>query len=223
MSELERNGTDASGSGIDRRNLLKGAVAAGVGVAAWSAPSITSLGGTPVYAANCTGPVLTYFLGERNTSCDCTTGTVDAVSYKWPWTADCNQPVYASSPSSGQPNPLNPPRTVTFNVDNSGSCPVGTKTKSGQQVGDASVTISAPPLPPAAPGPKYCVIEVIVKQSKNCEGATLASPSTGIISDTGGTVNMPIVACGSDWDSSNIFMSLYLKCSDDDACLTDAY
>jgi hypothetical protein len=42
-------------SGLSRRNALKAGVAVGVGAAAWSGVSITSLGGTPAYAAGCTG------------------------------------------------------------------------------------------------------------------------------------------------------------------------
>jgi hypothetical protein len=45
-------------SGINRRAALKAGVAAGVGIAAWSGASITSLGGTPAYAQGCTGAVI---------------------------------------------------------------------------------------------------------------------------------------------------------------------
>ena len=51
--------------GINRRNLLKGAAAAGVGVVAWSSPSITSIGGTPAYAAVCTGGKQSWFIGAE--------------------------------------------------------------------------------------------------------------------------------------------------------------
>jgi len=46
-------------NGFSRRNALKAGVAAGVGVAAWSGATITSLGGTPAYAATaaCTGVI----------------------------------------------------------------------------------------------------------------------------------------------------------------------
>jgi len=40
--------------GNSRRTVLKAGLATGVGLVAWSAPSITSLGGTPAYAAGCT-------------------------------------------------------------------------------------------------------------------------------------------------------------------------
>jgi hypothetical protein len=43
--------------GISRRAALRAGVATGVGLAAWSGVSITSLGGTPAYAAGCTGAI----------------------------------------------------------------------------------------------------------------------------------------------------------------------
>ena len=55
MSE-ESTGVDSEESrGLSRRNALKAGVATGVGVAAWSGMSITSLGGTPAYASACSG------------------------------------------------------------------------------------------------------------------------------------------------------------------------
>jgi hypothetical protein len=47
----------AEKGGLSRRNALKAGVAVGVGVAAWSGASITSLGGTPAYAQGCTGVI----------------------------------------------------------------------------------------------------------------------------------------------------------------------
>ena len=42
------------GNGTSRRSALKIGLGAGVGVAAWSGATITSLGGTPAYASGCT-------------------------------------------------------------------------------------------------------------------------------------------------------------------------
>lgn len=54
--ELTEGGApEATKGGLTRRNALKAGVAVGVGAAAWSGVSITSLGGTPAYAAGCTG------------------------------------------------------------------------------------------------------------------------------------------------------------------------
>jgi len=70
----------ADSSGLSRRNALKAGVAVGVGVAAWSGVSITSLGGTPAYAQGCTGVIVVDLsAGCRNTdqgaASNCTTGT----------------------------------------------------------------------------------------------------------------------------------------------------
>ena len=53
MSEIEQD-TPESPSGSSRRAALKAGVGVGVGLIAWSGPTITSLGGTPAYAAGCT-------------------------------------------------------------------------------------------------------------------------------------------------------------------------
>jgi hypothetical protein len=58
-------GTESSG--FSRRNALKAGVALGVGAAAWSGASITSLGGTPAYATGCTFAVQFDLVTCRNT------------------------------------------------------------------------------------------------------------------------------------------------------------
>jgi hypothetical protein len=69
------NDANSNGTGSSRRTALKAGVAAGVGVVAWSAPSITSLGGTPVYAAGCTFvEVFSLTDGCRNTTQGTCTG-----------------------------------------------------------------------------------------------------------------------------------------------------
>src|SRR5215213_10606560 len=78
MDEQGVVSTEDSGA-LNRRNLLKGAAAAGVGVAVWTVPSITSLGGTPAYASVCTSGFTDYSLGSRNTSCNC--GDPQATKY----------------------------------------------------------------------------------------------------------------------------------------------
>ncbi len=72
-------GTEPEARGLSRRNALKAGVAAGVGIAAWSGASITSLGGTPAYAAGCTGaiPPVDISGGCRNT-----TQSTDPFSYQ---------------------------------------------------------------------------------------------------------------------------------------------
>jgi hypothetical protein len=71
MSDASVEGSDSVATGsFSRRNALKVGAAAGVGIAAWSGASITSLGGTPAYAAaaGCTGVIkLDLSGGCRNT------------------------------------------------------------------------------------------------------------------------------------------------------------
>lgn len=65
--------TTGSSSLLDRRRMLKTAAATGVGVVAWGAPSITTLGGTPAYGQNCSGPstVTEYVSSTSNTAGGC--------------------------------------------------------------------------------------------------------------------------------------------------------
>jgi hypothetical protein len=68
MSDEVVGSSGSEGAGFSRRNALKAGVAAGVGVAAWSGATITSLGGTPAYAVGCTFVVkLDLSDGCRNT------------------------------------------------------------------------------------------------------------------------------------------------------------
>ncbi len=70
QGEIEATQSEASLSsqGSSRRKALKLGAAAGVGAVAWSGMTITSLGGTPAYAAGCTFVVkLDLSGGCRNT------------------------------------------------------------------------------------------------------------------------------------------------------------
>lgn len=196
------------GPGVDRRNLLKGAVAAGVGVVAWSSPSISSIGGTPAYAAVCTGVPQEWFLGYRNTSCDCwdETGSVKYVAYKPLSTQQC------------QATP-NAPRQVTFSFDgdNSGQCPPDAfSDNQGQVAGLATATIPAY----TGTGPEYCAVRVDVVLD-NC--STTEEPLATAFSDAAGdeplVVGMPLVNCGQGVIPANSFLRVYLVCADDEACL----
>ena len=72
MGEYGGNDSVAS-SGVDRRKLLKGTVAAGVGAAAWSAPNIKTLGFAPAYAQTCSVPptVASFNGGSINNGTTC--------------------------------------------------------------------------------------------------------------------------------------------------------
>jgi hypothetical protein len=69
MSDQDHDtNSDQQSGGWSRRNVLKAGVGVGVGVAAWSGPTITSLGGTPVYAVGCTFAIDRRISGDdRNT------------------------------------------------------------------------------------------------------------------------------------------------------------
>jgi len=159
---MEQDENDRS---IGRRGVLKGAVAAGVGVAAWSVPSITSLGGTPVYAAVCTSPVFSYEAGGRNTSCG---GCDGKVSYK-PWST--NQCV-------GTPFP------GTATLVTSGGTPVG---NSGVCSDNAFVSVSG------VPANQSCVVRVIVRLG-NCTGTFQISDVSAPF-NSNATVALPTISC----------------------------
>jgi len=60
--------TSSDHSGISRRRALQAGVAGGVGLIAWSGASITSLGGTPAYAAGCTNFTLNFSVTDMSTN-----------------------------------------------------------------------------------------------------------------------------------------------------------
>lgn len=68
----------AEDAGISRRRALQAGVGAGVGLVAWSGPTITSLGGTPAYAAVCTN--FTFSLAVTDMSTNQSSGC-DTFSY----------------------------------------------------------------------------------------------------------------------------------------------
>ena len=66
----ETNGSTPSGTEDQRwsrRHALKAGVGVGVAAAAWTGPSITSLGATPAYASGCTFAVEIVVASDRNT------------------------------------------------------------------------------------------------------------------------------------------------------------
>jgi hypothetical protein len=68
--------------GLSRRAALKAGVATGVGIAAWSGASITSLGGTPAYAVACSQSVFVSLGSEcRNTDSSSCAPPVEGFRY----------------------------------------------------------------------------------------------------------------------------------------------
>lgn len=192
MSDNGRNEEteDQERRSVGRRGLLKGAAAAGVGIAAWSVPSITSLGGTPVYAAVCTRPVDTFEAGSRNTDCtvNCLSGSI---RYKNWSTKQCPGPAWSGaaylSDSGGTPAP------------GSGLC-----------TPQAHATVSG------VPAGLKCVVHVQVTQG-NCTNDIISQGSSPVF-DHSTTVPLPLVTCGSG-TSSNLFTRVQIICSEQEGCL----
>lgn len=199
--------SEEDGSGVNRRRLLKGAVATGVGVAAWSAPSITSLGGSPVYAGVCTQPIFDYEVGSRNTSCDCESGTQKYINYK-----------LLKDPCGGGSTP---PVTVVLkhggcggsNVGNNGTCAPGTTKQGSGTAGDTYVCIGS------NTSGLFCRVKVTVELG-NCSGSVVATAFSGSVGPAGGSSPMPAVECtGAALTSSNLFVRTTLQCSIDPDCV----
>lgn len=199
----ETGGTsEEDGSGVNRRRLLKGAVATGVGVAAWSAPSITSLGGSPVYAGICTQPILNYEIGSRNTSCNCE----DAMGNKFVNYKELGTPCGVSSPPASVYMSHGPCGAA---MDDSGTCPPGTTQQGNGAVGDAYVCIGA------NTSNLFCRAKVTVERG-NCSGDIKATAFSGAVGPTGGSAPMPKVACPG---GGNLFVRITLQCSVDPDCV----
>lgn len=204
----ETSTRDADGA-IGRRRLLQGAVAAGVGAVAWTSPSISSLGGTPAYAAVCTGGYEDFVIDYRNTACNCGSPPNEKlVSYKDPYnTQQC-------------PVANNAPRQVTFHQGNLATSPL--LTNSG----------SCPPTTPGGPGAyawiqdkdapndyQFCRLKVESVEG-NCSTGSLVvkeyAYSDIVPKDANQFVPMPNVSCKAD---GNIFLRISLECANEIECL----
>lgn len=203
-------------AGVNRRNLLKGAVAAGVGVVAWSSPSITSIGMTPAYAATCTGGTTRYFLGGRNTSCNCDGTGGDNNGSATITGAKYVKYINPKFECDDERISTTLPRVLTHNLTESGVCPKGTSGNPGNN--DAYVSIGA-----RSPGGlEFCVITVEIWYKNFClDGEYITTATSGIVGAGGGTVYMPAVNCASfpSVVASNIFIKVFLECAADEACL----
>ena len=215
MGDAGGMSVDTDRRSIDRRSMLKGAAAVGVGVAAWSAPSITSMGGTPVYAGACTGGKTTTKIGGRNTNCSCGNNP-KSVGYFAPETSACAGTKVSTVVFSNGPG--------CVEVSNSFVCPAGTK-----QGDNAGFCLTL------AKGLFGQVVAYIYLG--NCGTSTvvgtgnprlLAKITTctvvGSVDALGNPVKkftaLPAQACGSDFESSNIFIRYELVTAVDAACLT---
>lgn len=194
--------SEASSAGMDRRSVLKAAVAAGVGVAVWSSPSITSIGGTPAYADMCTAGHQDYALGSRNTDCSCgkpNTATGKVVRYK-----------DLGTPCAGDGNLVFPGvATLTdgYNgskIKDSGTCPNNLEDPND----NAGVTASP------TNANLYCRTIVRIWQGGSCSNTFQEYP--GPVEQGPGFYPLPAISCTA---AGNIFISVLLRCSVEPECL----
>lgn len=176
---------------IGRRGVLKGAVATGVGVAAWSAPSITSLGGTPVYAGVCTQPIFTFEAGYRNTDCGGCNPSAN-IRYKNWSTQQCPGPAWGGTATLVRANGTTP--------GGNGLCPP-----------DAYASITG------IPANQFCAVRITIRQG-NCDG-TIISGATSPPLSSDGIVQIPPVDCGST-SSNNLFTRVQIVCSTQVGCIS---
>jgi len=199
------------GRGLDRRRLLQGAVAAGVGVAAWSAPNITTLGFTPAYAAVCTVTPEVYDIGRnRNTSCNCNVVTPPAdnplgigvgdkvVGYKPPTAAVCDKAFPGTAYIAAN-------ATCTVPNGQASLCPSGAG-------GGAGICIYPDD------DDLFCRAQVLVKDGNDCGSGTVYATVLGPVGSD--FLPLPQVPCASDapWPS-DIFLRIQVICSTNPECL----
>lgn len=196
MDNQETNQAEVGGS-LNRRSMLKGAVAAGVGVAAWSVPSITSLGGTPVYAAVCTVGFDTYVLNVRNTDCG---GCSDSVRVKDWSTSQCQTDNYAPGASLANGACAGTPGAMP--IPNPGVCP---------SPGTGGVCVGG------VPTGQTCKLRLVI-QKNNCGGTEIRSSLSSAFT-TGGFIPLPGGADCRPGDGGNLFSRIEIVCSRQSQCL----
>lgn len=160
--------------GVSRRAALKAGVGAGVGLAAWTGPTITSLGGTPAYAQG-GSPVIIELGGG------CANVPQDHDPHSYQLNSLQSVPLYDITPSGKQPcgtqftfsHPSNQTCTITIGISsgnsecNAGNYDIASATFSTVALGDTSIVFTAPCYPGdrpdgAGPGSKYTVFAVCV-------------------------------------------------------------
>lgn len=210
MTEGGQTNEGAVSTGVDRRQLLKGAAAVGVGAAAWAVPNITSMGGTPAYADSCTAGSTLFPICQTNTSCSCESteafkaGGVDyaigtkVLDYKPCKNTACVGPTFDGS--------------ATINVDQSGTCAAGSNPEGASTVdGTANVTVK----------PKntslFCRGVVRIYAGGQCSGAN--TQFNGEIKQGNSTLFLPLIPCSAAGTGGNIFLSVFVECSSEKECL----
>ena len=191
--------TEEQSGAMNRRRLLQGAAVAGVGVAVWSVPNITSLGATPAYASVCTSGFTDYELGSRNTSCNCGDPQGDKyVRFK-----------ELGTPCAGGGNTFPGSAALTNGpggaaINDAGKCP-----QNPSDPGD-NAGVTATPTNPNL----FCKTVVRVYQGGSC-GNTFQDFSGPVVKGPG-FYPLPKVVCQG---GANIFISVIIRCSIEEECL----
>ena len=118
----------------------------------------------------------------------------------------------------------NVPRTVTYHFPDSGECPPTTYHSNDLTGLEGTATVEIGPRQSAEDYP-FCTITIDVIDG-NCGTDVIKTVGVvGFADPTGDEFDMPRIQCATDstTQGSDIFIAVYLECSDDDACLTDAY
>lgn len=189
MSDESSDADGVSEAAINRRRLLKGAAAAGVGAAAFAAPNITTLGFAPAYAQ---GSVIVGTLEQSsklNANCNSK--------------APCSGGGAADAPEWGNGGT---PGVIKHSIVSSNDTKIQV-----HQVGDVSTSGCAFSPSEATitqqPAGYFCVITQI---AKGCASTTL-TPEPPIASPA---VTVPVAACPSGSTSPcNYFISASISCT----------
>ena len=168
-----------SEAGESRRRALKAGVAVGVGAMAWSGPTITSLGGTPAYAAVCTqvATLNVDLIKETNTNLSCSVGTFKFLTFQ----ANLNVSVpakYNLNVSDVLGKCASTGRTITF------TNPPGEKCKLTFKICNNNAVLLTGPLAPAPPSTCYSVSST--NGTLTLPSLTGAAPPTNQESPTAG-------------------------------------
>ena len=195
-------------------------------MAAWSTPSITSLGGTPAYAASCTAGSIFYELGGRNTNCNCnpigsTTTTTTTTTLPGASTTTTTLPPvtgtvvrYKLLQGGCGSTAVFPGTAVLRNgscsaaaTGNDGSCPSGFTASNTP----TNVCVCVSPTNTNL----FCRAEVRVYQGgSNCSGNV--TRFRGPVQRGAGCLPLPPVSCQA---GGNIFVSVGVTCSVERECV----
>lgn len=207
IAELEDNGVSNNAAPlVSRRLLLQAGAAAGVAAAVWVGPEVSHIGRSPAYAAVCSAQ-FTYYLGSRNTSCNCELNddaSIDVIKYKE--LAGIADPF----PGSVGLYDNDCPETGTA-VTDAGSCAPGSNPEGGQsQDGTAGVCVDP------TDSDLYCKVRVEIRDSLQNPLNPEVVVDTGVVQGPN-WVPLPLVPCASV--PGNSFTYVYVICSPVDGCV----